>query len=71
MLPDGSGAEVLREIRDRMLSVPVAVVSGAGEHMLEEVAELYPEVILRKPIDIADLLKWVREQGAREDRKTA
>jgi CheY-like chemotaxis protein len=46
MLPDGSGAQVLRHIREHGLSARVAVTTGTSdEHMLREVKGLKPDAI--------------------------
>ena len=57
MLPDGDGGEVLRDIRDRKLDMWVCVVTAASDPlMLDTVARLRPQRILKKPIDMGQLL---------------
>ena len=60
MLPDRSGVEVLRFIRQSSLDTKVAILSG--HHDPEEfpgLAELRPDVILRKPVDVTVLDHWL------------
>ena len=58
MLPDGDGTAVLQAIRSHHLPIRVAVTTGASDPIrLKAVAQLGPEVLLRKPIDLADLLR--------------
>src|SRR5690242_4139813 len=46
MLPDGSGAQVLRHIREQGLPFRVAVTTGTSdEHMLREVEGLKPDAL--------------------------
>ena len=57
MLPDGDGSVVLRAVRDQKLDIWVCVVTAANDPMLlQKVTELKPQKILRKPIDIGQLL---------------
>src|SRR5687767_4674040 len=52
-LPDGDGEAILRKIRRESIPVRVvAVVSGESDpSRLGEVAELKPDLMVRKPID--------------------
>ena len=59
MLPDGSGAAVLRRVRTAGLPVRVVVASGAHGPVLEEAESLRPDAILRKPMDPARLTAWL------------
>ena len=57
MLPDGTGTALLRRARDEFPGLKVAVttaVSDAAE--LRNVAALQPHRLLRKPIQLVDLL---------------
>jgi DNA-binding response OmpR family regulator len=68
MLPDGNGVAALVEIRERKLPIKVAVTTGASDpEMLKAVAKLAPEKIFMKPVDIPELLGWLRgcESGTR------
>src|SRR4051812_854469 len=60
MLPDGSGVQVLRHIREQNLNVRVAVATaGNDERALKEVHELRAELVMRKPIDLSRLTTWL------------
>src|SRR5262245_30391852 len=54
-LPDGEGTELLRRVREARLPIRVAVTTGHDPSGLEAVAELKPDAILQKPIDLAEL----------------
>jgi two-component system response regulator QseB len=57
MLPDGSGTKVLRQIRNANLPIRVLVTTGLNDpEELAAVTSLGPDAILRKPIDLAELL---------------
>lgn len=63
-LPDGLGTRVLERIRAANKPVRVAIVTGVTDSaVIEEVEKLKPELILRKPIDIAVLLEWIQRPG--------
>jgi DNA-binding response OmpR family regulator len=60
-LPDGSGLEVLRYVRERHLPVRVAVNTGcADKKLLKEVWALRPDALFIKPFDPEILLAWLR-----------
>jgi DNA-binding response OmpR family regulator len=57
MLPDGDGTIVLREVRERKLDTWVCVVTAATDPvLLESVQRMQPQRVLRKPIDMGQLL---------------
>jgi len=57
MLPDGDGVAVLRELRRRNSTVRVVVTTAlADPARLLEVRDLRPDRVLRKPIELVDLL---------------
>lgn len=61
MLPDGDGAELLRQIRDQNLPVRVAVTTAVNDlTRLRTVAQLSPECVLRKPIELSQLLSGLK-----------
>ena len=61
-LPDGSGLELLRTIRERELPIRVAVTTtSAEEHLLEEIERLRPDAVFVKPIDVPRLIQWLEE----------
>ena len=60
MLPDGDGIEVLARVRDANLPILVIVTTSVGDPMrLAAVHRLKPECVLRKPIDLGELLRAV------------
>ena len=57
MLPDGDGAEVLRQLRDAKSTAWVCVITAASDPAkLASVRKLNPGCVLRKPIDVGQLL---------------
>jgi two-component system, OmpR family, response regulator len=61
MLPDGNGVALLRAIRQRKLPVKVVVTTGAGDpNILQQTTGLAPDVLLRKPINLQELLRAIR-----------
>jgi DNA-binding response OmpR family regulator len=61
MLPDGSGADLLRRVRQLELPVRVAVMAGRRRDVTKELHSMGPDLILEKPIDIVQLIRWLRE----------
>jgi len=60
MLPDVNGIEVLRAIRRRELPIRVAVVTAHQDpQLMRDVRELRPDVVLRKPIELSELRRWL------------
>jgi CheY-like chemotaxis protein len=63
MLPDVSGVEVLRVIREKKLPIKVAVYSAAADlHRFPGLAELKPDAIFAKGTDLARLRAWLEQQ---------
>lgn len=61
MLPDGDGTPLLRRLRDRSATLPVAVTTGVCDvDRIAAVEELGPTALLRKPIVLAELLKAIQ-----------
>jgi two-component system KDP operon response regulator KdpE len=59
-LPDGDGEAILRRIRVEQRAVRVAVTTAEGDpERLRRVAELHPDLFLRKPIDLPRLMRWL------------
>ena len=57
MLPDGDGTTVLQHVRERKLDTWVCVVTAATDPLLlDSVKQMHPQHLLRKPIDMAELL---------------
>ena len=60
-MPDGSGTNILRTIRDRNLPTKVAVVSGVDASALHaEAAQLKPDAFFQKPVDAIELMIWLK-----------
>lgn len=63
-LPDGLGTTILRRIRTENRPIRVAVVSATTDRaMLDEARDLRAELILRKPINVNELIEWVSRGG--------
>jgi DNA-binding response OmpR family regulator len=61
-LPDGGGESILREVRTKLPSTRVAVCSALGDaRRIDAVAQLRPELLLSKPIDMAPLYRMCQE----------
>ena len=64
MLPDGDGMEVLRQVRAENQPAKVAVTTGMEDRArLEEIHKLAPDALLRKPLELEDLLRVLGEVG--------
>lgn len=62
MLPDGTGVQILREIRRRQLPIRVAITTGAvGGDVLSAAIALEPDTIFRKPVHFPDIARWLRK----------
>ena len=60
-LPDGSGTEILRRIREQNLPIKVAVVSGTTDpSLLHDASLLKPDAMFLKPVDSIELVTWLR-----------
>ena len=58
MLPDGDGMAVLRKVRSERLQAKVAVTTGVEDaRRLDEIRSLSPDALLRKPLELSDLLR--------------
>jgi DNA-binding response OmpR family regulator len=65
-LPDGSGEAILRRIRSERLPVRVAVTTAESDPArLRKLAELEPDLLLRKPIDLPALIHWLEQPAVR------
>jgi DNA-binding response OmpR family regulator len=57
MLPDGGGEEILERVRRDQLQARVVVTSATGdEERLVAVREMNPTALIRKPIEMNELL---------------
>jgi DNA-binding response OmpR family regulator len=64
LLPDGSGKDLLRHIREHDLPIKVAVITAAADKLLlAEVRALKPDALFAKPLDVPRLLAWLRQGG--------
>jgi CheY-like chemotaxis protein len=71
-LPDGCGEAILRRIRSEGLPVRVAVTTAVADPVrLRKLAELEPDLLLEKPIDLAALVRWLELPGVRGRRASA
>jgi two-component system response regulator PilR (NtrC family) len=60
-LPDGMGTELLRHIRESNLPIKVAVTTGISDRLLmAEVSQLQPDAFFTKPVDLKELICWVK-----------
>jgi CheY-like chemotaxis protein len=60
MLPDGDGIEILARVREANLPIKVVVTTAVGDPArLAAVHRLKPECVLRKPIDLGELLRAI------------
>ena len=59
-LPDGDGIEVLRRVREGHLPTRVAVTTGHDLTSLGSLADLHPDAVLQKPIEINDVCRACR-----------
>ena len=56
MLPDGTGADVLRRVRAQNIPARVAVFTGmSAGPVLDEVRRLRPDLLLVKPVDLLEI----------------
>ena len=63
-LPDGLGTLILNRIRNEKRPIRVAVTSGTpDEALLDECRHLHAELVLRKPINVNELLEWLERAG--------
>jgi CheY-like chemotaxis protein len=60
MLPDGDGEAVLRKARAECPLTRIAITTGVEDHVrLEEIRNLQPDALLRKPLDLDELLQVI------------
>ncbi len=58
MLPDGDGEDVLKELVSQQLPLNVAITTGVTDALrIQSLSLFQPDLVLRKPIDLAALLK--------------
>ena len=61
VLPDGSGVDILRQVRDRFLPIKVAVMFSSSEplNMLDEVNRLRADGLFLRPLNIPSIASWL------------
>jgi DNA-binding response OmpR family regulator len=59
-LPDGNGRDLLKFVRDGGLQIPVAIITGFTGDEADDAVRLNPDAVFTKPVNIAELLAWVR-----------
>ncbi|SRR5258706_12554205 len=60
-LPDGHGTDLLRQIRESDLPIKVAVTTGLSDkQLMAEVSKLQPDAFFVKPVDLMELMTWVK-----------
>ena len=60
MLPDGDGIEILTRVREANLPIKVVVTTAVGDPTrLAAIHRLKPDGLLRKPIDLGELLRAI------------
>src|SRR5437763_17123793 len=60
MLPDGSGARVLRHVREKQPYPSVAILTASQDpQLMKEIDELRPELVLHKPLEMSKLMTWL------------
>jgi DNA-binding response OmpR family regulator len=63
-LPDASGAVLLKRIRRDPTPIRVAIVTGVTDpKRLADVERLRPDRVFTKPIDLRELIAWLREDA--------
>jgi CheY-like chemotaxis protein len=59
-LPDGLGIHILQRIHDEKRAIRVVVVTGTSDaRLIWDAHRLGAELILRKPLNVTKLLKWL------------
>jgi DNA-binding response OmpR family regulator len=65
MLPDAKGTVLLRRLRRDNLAIRIAVVTGAPDLVdFSELLRSPPDAIFRKPLNLASLIAWLRQDPA-------
>ena len=66
MLPDGSGLELIRRIRERDETAVVAVLTADDDARVAKAVALHPDALFRKPFDADELLAWLDDPRPRQ-----
>src|SRR3954468_1276024 len=61
VLPDGSGVDLLRQVRERFLPIKVAVLFSSSEprNMLDEVNQLRADGLFLRPLNVPSIASWL------------
>lgn len=60
MLPDGTGATVLKYVRSRQLPIRVAITTGAADwRRLLDGSDNDPDAVFTKPLDFDRITEWL------------
>lgn len=59
-LPEVDGVEVLTTLRARGLDLPVVVLSGRDQGMIEQAERYTVSAVIRKPFEVPELMKAVK-----------
>ena len=61
ILPDGLGVAVLQMVRNRGLHIKVVLLTGVEQPQeLSEITESEPDAIFTKPLEVEQLIEWIR-----------
>ena len=61
ILPDGLGVAVLQMVRNRGLRIKVVLLTGVEQPQeLSEITESEPDAIFTKPLQVDQLIQWIR-----------
>ena len=60
MLPDGTGIDILRQIRRKNLPIRVALLTGADQGLIAQAQALKPDAVFTKPVDLRPLIDWLK-----------
>lgn len=61
ILPDGLGVAVLQMVRNRGLRIKVVLLTGVEQPQeLNEITESEPDAIFTKPLNVEQLVEWIR-----------
>jgi CheY-like chemotaxis protein len=63
MMPDTCGIDLINHVRNspRLEDIPILVISAAGEEALTEAVDAGATMVLRKPIDLCEFIRILRE----------
>src|SRR4051812_664284 len=61
MLPDGSGVQILKQVRERFLPIKVAVMFSSADprEMLDQANQLRADGLFLRPLNIPSVASWL------------